>query len=302
MAASPKNAVAQALTVFETSSGQVALSAEVIKKYLVNGNGNVTDQEVMMFLNLCKYQKLNPFLREAYLIKYGNAPAQIVVGKEAFTRRAENHEQFDGMEAGVVVQNKQTKVIDYRPGTLLLPDESLVGGWAKVYRRGWSHAVDATVSLTEYMQMKDGKPAASWAKMPATMIRKVAVMQALREAFPNEFGGMYGAEEMPVDSNLLPNEPITIDIEHQPALAELSLDKQKKIMFVQAEEASLSTEDLKLLVKQQTGKTTTKELTLNDIEKCLAVIDEIKLAKMTVEDTEPDPEMFREAEENIEQN
>lgn len=31
------------------------------------------------------------------------------------------------------------------------------------------------------------------------MIRKVAKMQALREAFPDNFEGMYGAEEMNIE-------------------------------------------------------------------------------------------------------
>ena len=33
-------------------------------------------------------------------------------------------------------------------------------------------------------------------KKPATMIRKVAIVQALREAFPQSMSGMYVAEEM----------------------------------------------------------------------------------------------------------
>ena len=35
--------------------------------------------------------------------------------------------------------------------------------------------------------------------MPATMIRKVALVQALREAFPSELSGMYDQSEMGVD-------------------------------------------------------------------------------------------------------
>ena len=39
--------------------------------------------------------------------------------------------------------------------------------------------------------------------MPGTMIRKVALVQALREAFPNTFAGLYDAAEMKVE---LPDE------------------------------------------------------------------------------------------------
>ena len=50
-------------SVFEYESGgeNVKLSVDTVKKYLVNGGGEVTDQEVLMFMSLCRYQHLNPF-------------------------------------------------------------------------------------------------------------------------------------------------------------------------------------------------------------------------------------------------
>ena len=47
------------------------------------------------------------------------------------------------------------------------------------------------VSLDEYIRKdKNGKPFSMWKEKPATMIRKVALVQVLREAFPNEVGGL----------------------------------------------------------------------------------------------------------------
>jgi hypothetical protein len=43
------------------------------------------------------------------------------------------------------------------------------------------------------------------------MIRKVALVQALREAFPEDFGGMYSPEEMPVDTQTLPDNPVSLN-------------------------------------------------------------------------------------------
>jgi len=168
------------IVVYETPQGKVELSPEIIRRYLVNGNGKVTDQEVMMFLQLCRYQKLNPFLREAYLIKYGDEPATIVTGKETFTKRAASIPDCNGWIAGVVVL-KDGKIV-YRPGSLVLKDEKLVG-----------------------------TPNRQWRRMPGTMIRKVALVQALREAFPTEFGGLYSPEEMAqagVDMDELPQAEI----------------------------------------------------------------------------------------------
>ena len=89
---------------FEVNGNDVKLTGNTVAKYLTRGNGNVSEQEVVMFINLCKFQKLNPFLNEAYLIKFGNQPAQIIVSKEAFMKRAESHPQYDGMEAGIIVE------------------------------------------------------------------------------------------------------------------------------------------------------------------------------------------------------
>ena len=50
--------------------------------------------------------------------------------------------------------------------------------------------------MEEYAgRKKDGSLNGQWSKKPATMIRKVALVQALREAFPKALGGLYTAEE-----------------------------------------------------------------------------------------------------------
>ena len=172
---------------------QQELTPETVRKYLVSGNAPVTDQEIMMFLQLCKHQKLNPFIREAYLIKYNSAqPATMVVGKGVFTKRAQKNVNFRGYRAGVIL-SKETTI--YREGAMVLPGETLLGGWAEVYINGWAVPIRAEVSLQEYK----GSPTSSWGKMPATMIRKVALVQALREAFPEDFQGLYDSSEMNVE-------------------------------------------------------------------------------------------------------
>ena len=88
---------------YETAFGTVELSIDTIKKYLVKGSASkVTDQECAMFLNLCKFQRLNPFVNEAYLIKFGD-DAQMVVGHGAYRRRAEENPAFKGMKDGITV-------------------------------------------------------------------------------------------------------------------------------------------------------------------------------------------------------
>ena len=94
-AAQPKK---DAIAVFQANGMEVKLTASIVKNYLVSGDKErITDQEVAMFINLCKYAGLNPWLKEAYCIKYGSEPATMVTGKEAFLKRAESMPDYDGI-------------------------------------------------------------------------------------------------------------------------------------------------------------------------------------------------------------
>ena len=211
-----KTAAAQkkenAIVSFQANGMEVKLTPAIVKNYLVSGDKDrVTDQEVAMFINLCKYAGLNPWLKEAYCIKYGTEPATMVTGKEAFTKRAEAQTNYDGVKAGIitVVENGE---VEYREGAVVMPGEQLVGGWAEVFRKDRGHSTRVEVSFDEYAaKKKDGTLNKQWSGKPATMIRKVALVQALREAFPASLGGMYSAEEVgqeePESAGIPPAQP-----------------------------------------------------------------------------------------------
>jgi phage recombination protein Bet len=179
----------------EVMAESLVLNEDIIKKYICP---LATNQEVYVFLQLCKAQSLNPFLREAYLIKYGSAPATIVVGKDTFTKRARSIQAFRGFKAGIVVISN--KAVVYREGGLFVKGEELIGGWAEVYRTDLDNPARIEVTFDEYVGKKaDGSINQQWTNKPATMIRKVALVQALREAFPDQFEGMYSPEEMGIE-------------------------------------------------------------------------------------------------------
>ncbi|MDT2759301.1 phage recombination protein Bet [Enterococcus xiangfangensis] len=196
---------------YEVNGEEVKLTGNMVKQYLVSGNGNVTDQELVMFLQLAKYQKLNPFLNEAYLVKFGSQPAQIIVSKEAFMKRAENHPQYDGFEAGIVVQRGDD--IKELPGAIKLPKDILIGGWAKVYRKDRSNPIVSQVALEEF-----SKGQATWKNMPNTMIRKTAIVNALRESFPDSLGAMYTEDDQNIKLQQNQSQNITPEPEKTKAI------------------------------------------------------------------------------------
>lgn len=186
--------------VYEVDGQQIKLTPNIVQQYIVGTNATITMPEFKMFTELCKVRKLNPFLREAYCIKYSDkTPATIVVGKDAILKRAVLNPKYNGMKSGVIVvtPNGEEKK---RIGAFKLPEETLVGGWAEVYRTDWEHSIEACVTLEETIQKKNnGEINSNWTKQPATMIEKVAKVRALREAFVEDLGGMYEAEEINVD-------------------------------------------------------------------------------------------------------
>jgi phage recombination protein Bet len=179
---------AKGTVTYQAGGQDVKLSYDIVKNYLTKGNGAVTDQDLVQFISICKYNQLNPFLNEAYLVKFGTAPAQMIVSKEALMKRAESHKEYEGYQAGVIVQ-RGDEFLELE-GSFYLNTDKLVGGWAKIYRSDRKFPAVSKVRLEEY-----DKKQSSWKEMASTMIAKVAKVQALREAFPASLGAMYTEEE-----------------------------------------------------------------------------------------------------------
>ena len=179
-----------------TMSGEIELTPDIVKKYLVSGQGNVTDQEIIMFMGMCKANKLNPFNKDAYLIKYGSQPATMIVSKDVFFKRAIDNPNYNGMKSGIVVLKDDT--IEKRDGHVYIKDkEKLLGAWCEVFRKDWEHSIYQEVNFEEYAgYTKDGKLNSQWSSKPAVMITKVAESTALRKAFTETLQNMYIVEEV----------------------------------------------------------------------------------------------------------
>jgi phage recombination protein Bet len=186
------------LTVaFDCNGSEVKLSPQIVAQFLTGG-ANITLPEFKFFTELCKVRKLNPFLKEAYIIKYSDRqPAQMVVSKEVIIKRAVLHTEFDGRNQGVIVEKNDTGEIIEKNGTFYTPaKEKLVGGWAKVWRKNWKEPVYITVRFDEVATKKsDGSLNSQWSQKGATMVEKVALVRALREAFIEDLGAMYDESE-----------------------------------------------------------------------------------------------------------
>ena len=163
-----------------------------IKRYFDPQN-LLTEKQVGQALSLIKGRNLNPLANEVYIVAYkkktGGTEFSLIVSKEAFLKRAAQCKDYEGFEAGVVAVDSDG-VMHERKGAILLPGDTLIGGWARVYRKNFKVPVEIFVSREEY-----DKKQSTWNAMPATMIRKTALVNALREAFPEDLGNMYTEDD-----------------------------------------------------------------------------------------------------------
>lgn len=163
-----------------------------VKRYFDPQN-LLSEKQVGQALSLIKGRNLNPLANEVYIVAYkkktGGTEFSLIVSKEAFLKRAAQCKDYEGFEAGVVTVDSEG-VMHERKGAILLPGDTLIGGWARVYRKNFKVPVEIFVSREEY-----DKKQSTWNAMPATMIRKTALVNALREAFPEDLGNMYTEDD-----------------------------------------------------------------------------------------------------------
>jgi phage recombination protein Bet len=196
------------ITKISTDTGIVELSPDIVRNNLAAG-ANITNEEIHNFIQLCIFRRLNPFLGQAHIVKFGgkNAKAQLITSKDVFISRMNNHPKCKGWNSGIIVLNKQHEIIE-RIGTFFLKDtEKLVGAWFKANIDGWETKSEHTINFVDYYRTyeKDGKTKAmgQWGIMPAVMLEKCVIVAGIRKTFPEEFGGMYTEDELGIPENVV---------------------------------------------------------------------------------------------------
>lgn len=134
---------------------------------------DATNTEFELLMYMAGKFDLDPLLKEIWLVKFGNSPAQIYAGRDGYLKIAHRSGHFDGME---------TKVNYGDNG-------SIESATCIVYRNDMKHPFVANVLFKEYTTGKN-----LWATKPAVMIGKVAESVALRKAF--HVAGLYSPEEL----------------------------------------------------------------------------------------------------------
>lgn len=174
---------------------EVELTPEKVVGLIATGGNEPNPRDVAIFMAKCQARGLNPLAGDCYMTTYknrrtGKVNTSVVVSKDYYMRTAYAQPTYKGFQAGIVVVNNGQ--VMYRPGSMLIDGEQLIGGWADVYDERLENPVHAEVARSEYDTEQS-----LWADKPATMCRKVALVQALREAYPGVYAGIYDSSEIP---------------------------------------------------------------------------------------------------------
>lgn len=197
----------KSIAIYKDIQGRdVELTLEYVRRVLPT-LAKAKDDDVINFALKCKEMGLNPLL-DVHNATFGDGGNIIpIVKKDYYIQNATKNPDYKGYEAGIIVEQQDGR-IEQREGCFAGGGEMVVGGWAKVHTasRGDFYS---SVSVEEYAMLKqDGTMNSMWQRKTGTMIRKVALSQALREAFPM-FIGTYDQSEMDMGEQ----ETIEVDAE-----------------------------------------------------------------------------------------
>ena len=162
----------------------------------------ISDDAFALFLEQCKRSGLDPLLKEAFCVP--RSGQHVFQPAEAgMLARAERFPDYKGIQASAVYAEDEI-ILDQGKGEVthrFNPAKrkgQLAGAWARVVREGKLPVV-VWVDFQGYVQQTP-----LWSKIPNTMIEKCARVSALRKAYPEAFGGLYIAEEMPEETKPAP--------------------------------------------------------------------------------------------------
>lgn len=172
---------------------------DLIKRTVAKG---ASDDELRLFVQVCKGANLNPFLRQVHLVprwdsKIGAEVRAIQVGIDGFRAVAESSGAYAGNDDPIYDGESEIPVTKYEnkkpiEAKLTVPSKATV----TVYKLmdGQRYGFTATARWTEYYP--GPKMGFQWHIRPFLMLGKCAEALALRKAFPKQLSGMYAQEEM----------------------------------------------------------------------------------------------------------
>jgi phage recombination protein Bet len=210
------------------------------------------EEQKKQFIQVAKSFQLNPFKREIHCIPYGNT-LTIVVGYETYLKRAERSGKLAGWKV-------------WTEGKL---EDRTLKAICEIWRKDWATSLRHEVFYSEYARNTN-----IWREKPYTMLKKVAIAQAFRLAFPDELGGMpYTQEEqwengviekIENNHNIVKQEiPITVDAQVETEIKQENGEKSEKNEEINPKNEIIQQENAEKMQNQEKKETENYQIIKN---------------------------------------
>lgn len=257
-----------------------------------------SDDEFLVFLNVCKKVQLDPFSKQIYAIKF-QGRMTVMTGIDGLRLVADRSGCYSPGRAPTFTYDKEGKL------------ESATAYVKKLVQNQW-HEVAATAFYNEYHNTYNQL----WNKLPHALLEKCAEAKALRRAFPNETSGLYAREEMEqAETNAKPSVSMpkakTVEAPKEPEIVEKKAEemredvvveeapiefgdppevenvkkkfggkvrkpiteKQRGMLFAKCKSANIPENVFRAFIKDNFGTEHTSELYMDEMDKCIEWID-----------------------------
>lgn len=170
---------------------------ELIKRTVAKG---ASDDELRLFIQVCKGAQLNPFMRQAHLVPFwdskdGVERRTIIVGIDGFRAIAESSGAYAGNDDPIFEGEDEISIaatVKAAAKKIIVPRKATVNVYKII--DGQRFPFGASARWAEYYP--GAKKGMRWIAMPYLMLGKCAEALALRKAFPKLLSGIYAQEEM----------------------------------------------------------------------------------------------------------
>jgi recombination protein RecT len=251
------------LSAFNTQEFENVFSQKELEVVVNSIAKGATNEELALFIQICKQNNLNPFKNHIYFIKYGNQMS-IQVSVEGIQYLAQQREDYKGVTVQLVHENDDFEIgvdpesqeLKIEKHTIKIPRGKVAAAYAIAKREGYpDKVVVIEADEVEHLRTKSGT---QWKNYYNDMFKKHALKRALKLQFGIDVDDAAGAQEDNVDS-YQPRERKDItpeDLEQGEEVVDETEDIQKAWDEIDAKvkASSLTKKDVTDLVKSNFNK------------------------------------------------